>query len=283
MKEIWQWAIKGKSQIAEWRKEQFIWWREQNYWVRGYAFALSVLVGVIVIVTLVFIGYGLFCIDTDIARNLILLTGGIVGWYFLARRTNIAEREANISEQKINERIDIARKQIIGEDLTARSIGIGDLEEIALSHKKERKKIMKILSNCIRKLTDREDIKELHRQKRRRISDVEIAFKVLANIAKKFGKEKSDFIELSGVDLSGLRLTQMDLSYFPLADTILNRAVFSKINFTCANFDLSSIDNVTFKECKGLTKKQFTTAFWDEGNCPRVLPKKWNLPSVNPF
>ena len=246
-----------------------------------FAFALSILVSLLVIIALVFIGYGLFCINTDIARNLILLTGGIVGWYFLARRTNIAEREVKISEQNLREHIDFARKQFISESSFARQEGIRELEEIALSHEKERKKITRILSNGIRELANTEGITKFHKQKnRRRSSDLEIALKALANIAKSLGEEKKDLIDMSGIDLSGLRLSKIDLSHFPFKNMFLIGARFTKINFTGADFDMSDIDNVTFKECIGLTKEQIMGAYWEEGKRPQGLPEKWNLPST---
>ena len=279
MKEVWQWIVRWKCQTVAWCKRQFTWWIEQAFWVRVFAFALSVLVGLLVIIALAFIGYGLFCIDTDIARNLILLTGGIVGWYFLARRTNIAEREVNISEQNLKKYIDFARKQFLSENLSTRREGIIELEKIALSHEKERKKIIRILSDGIRDIANREDIKKFHKQRRFGSSNVTIAFKTLANIAEPLGKEKKEFINMSGIDLSNLRLSKIDLSHFPFKDMVLIGAIFSRINFAGTDFSQSNIDDVNFKECIGLTKEQIMEAYWEEGKRPQGLPEKWNLPS----
>ena len=219
-------------------------------------------------------------IASDGGRNLGLLLAASIGWYFVARRTNIAEREVNISEQNLNDHINLARQQFLSENSFARQEGIRKLEEIALSHEKECKKVIRILSYGIRELANREDIKNLHKQNRRSISDVEIAFEALANIAEPFEREKKKLINLSGIDLTGLRLSKIDLSYFPFKDLVLIGAKFSKINFASTDFDQSSIDNVTFKEYKNLTKEQIMEAYWEEGKRPQGLPEKWDLPST---
>ena len=96
--------------------------------------------------------------DQEIIRNLILLVAGVVGWYFLARRTRAAEREASISEQrikneekdKISKQINLAKEQLDKDEFSKRLFGVDQLKRIAESHEGERENIAQILSGFIR-------------------------------------------------------------------------------------------------------------------------------------
>ena len=242
MKEVWQWIVRWKCQTVAWCKRQFTWWIEQAIWVQVFAFAFSVLVGLLVIIALAFIGYGLFCIDTDIARNLILLTGGIVGWYFLARRTNIAAREANISEQNIeitkqnrkdnekniaNERINFATEQLDSEKPPIRLSGIRSLGKISATHEEECMEIARVLVSFIRTqaaknsertmediarcdLSNLETMDDFSAYRAQRL-DIEAAVTTLASIAsalEKMGKFSEEYNEQK-VQLCDLQNTDL--------------------------------------------------------------------------
>lgn len=121
-------------------------------------------------------------IASDGGRNLGLLLAASIGWYFLARRTHAAEREARNSEQNIkiseqnikiteqniqiteqkmiSERIARSIKQLVSENPFIRLTAISDLEKVAEECEKEREKIRNILSARIREIAPRDLKKE---------------------------------------------------------------------------------------------------------------------------
>ena len=236
----------------------------------------------------VLIGY-LYCVSVEKdllqainengTRTLILLLAGIIGWYFLYRRTATAEQSTRIAEQVLTvERLNRAVEQLASDKPSVRLGGIRSLEQIADTQEEERIKIIQILVARIRELVKLKKKEETIIEN----TDIEIAFKALANIAKPLGKQKGKFFELSKVDLSGLSFTDIDLSYFPLADMVLIEVTFLKVNFTGANLKAATIDKITFDNCRGLTEKQIRESVWHQG-CPRGLPAEWNLPAMNLF
>ncbi|MCY4039385.1 MAG: pentapeptide repeat-containing protein [Hyphomicrobiales bacterium] len=263
MKEIWQWAIWGKSQITKWCKEQFIWWTKQTLLIQGFAFVASILVCAFVVAVIGFGGYGLFYQDPSIARNLILLTAGIIGWYFLARRTKAAELNVETAEQGLTvERLTRAIEQLASENPSIRLGGILGLEQIADTHGEERKKIARILISFIhtRATKDSEEVKknitasrvskleteeEFSAYRVQRL-DIEAAVNALSRIAselerqkqfrEQYNEKKQHLCDLQNIDLRGLRFVEADLSNFEFAGADMSGAWLAHANFAKANF-----------------------------------------------
>ena len=197
--------------------------------------------------------------NADVMRNLILLIAGIVGWYFLARRTKAAEREAKTAEQGlIVDRLARAIEQIDNKKSSVRLGGVLGLEQIANTHEEERKKIARVLLSFIRThaTKDSEEVKKnltacglsklehvngfsAYRLQR---LDVEAAVNALARIASNLEKQgqfrlqynenKSHLCDLQDIDLRGLRFVEADLSQFCLAGADLSGAWMTRANLT---------------------------------------------------
>lgn len=100
----------------------------------------------------------------DAVRNLILLTAGVVGWYFLYQRTKTADqnkkaaeksaeatvKNTDISEQGLTtERLTRATEQLANKSSAVRLGGVLGLEQIAKTHKEECKKIARVLVSFV--------------------------------------------------------------------------------------------------------------------------------------
>lgn len=217
--------------------------------------------------------------NQDTMRNLILLTAGIVGWYFLLQRTKTATQNTRIAEQGLTvDRLNRAIKQLASNKSFVFLSGIRGLEQIADIHEEERTKITQILAARIQNLSNL--IKE--NKVTNKNTDIEIAFEALANIAKPLGEKKRKLFKLSEVDLSGLSFTEIDLSYFNLENMILNGVIFMGVNFMGASFEMAQINKTVFEGYKDLTREQIMKAYWETGKQPRGLPEEWNLPPLNP-
>ena len=212
--------------------------------------------------------------EQDAVRNLILLTAGVVGWYFLYQRARTAERGVTV------ERLTLAIKQLSNDKESIRIDGIRSLNQIAKSSEEEREKIVQMLSDRIRELSRADDTKKTERQGE---LEIKSTIETLANIAKPLGYRKKKVINLFGVNLSGLSFAQIDLSYFPLVNTNLSRVYFLEVDFTNTDLSVATVNKTIFDGYKGLTKKQIMRASWEKGCRPRKLPDEWNLPSVNPI
>ena len=231
--------------------------------------------------------------DQDAARNLILLIAGIIGWYFLSRRTKAAEQDAKTAqrnaittEQGLTvERLTRAIEQLANKNLSIRLGGILGLEQIADTHGEERKKIARILVSFIhtRAIKDSKELKkniteskvsELETEEefsayRAQRLDIEAAVNALANIAskleqqnqfqKQYNEKKQHLCDLQDLDLRGLRFIRADLTDFEFAGADMSGAWLSHANFTGSNF--CKYDH----NAKGFTAK-FTGALLDNAN-----------------
>ena len=103
--------------------------------------------------------------DQDAVRNLILLTAGIFGWYFLYRRTKAAGKDAEsarknaaTAEQGLNvDRLARAIEQLAHEKPSIRLGGILGLEQITEIGMEEQYKVIQILSVFVRDFAPEDD------------------------------------------------------------------------------------------------------------------------------
>ena len=227
--------------------------------------------------------------DQDTVRNLILLTAGVIGWYFLYQRTKTGDQSKRAAEKSAEatrknaettekgltiERLTRAIDQLAHEKISIRLGGIRSLEQIADTHEEERTKIMEILSARIRELAPI-DYTQPDKNRLERL-DVETALKVLAKIAKPFGEEKAEFCELSRTDLSGLVFFNIDLSYFDLQYANLSETFLMEVNFDGARLDRVNISGTIFRGPAGTIADPRIPPFYLKGNPPmdsKKLPR----------
>ena len=186
--------------------------------------------------------------DQDTLRNLILLTAGVVGWYFLIRRTKAAEKSAETAEKVLaSEQITRAIEQLTNkENLFVRLGGILGLEQIAKAHEEERIKIARILVSFIQTHATKGSEKERQNPIAYRMQrfDIEAAVSALAGIASRlereeqFGKQynetKYSLCDLRGTDLRGLRFVDTDLSKFDLTGVDMSSTWLRDVNLSKA-------------------------------------------------
>ena len=157
-------------------------WQKQNFWER-LLIVLSALVLVFSMFYLV-LAYGapvhssggvsgglLGAIDRDGTRALIILQAGVVGWYFLLRRTRAAEQSI-VVDQRAH-----AMGQIASDSMSIRTDGILSLRQIvAFQSEEERRKIVEFLSIRIGELTRKE--KGTHPSPQSESEKIEIAAEI---------------------------------------------------------------------------------------------------------
>lgn len=212
--------------------------------------------------------------DQDAIRNLILLTAGIVGWYFLARRTKAAEQDAATAKQNAEtaeqgltvERLTRAIEQLASENQSVRLGGILGLKQIVESHEEEREKITQILSAFIRNIAPLGPTRRT--EERHKFLDVEAAVEALSSIAAPLYDEKQLFCELQETNLSGLRFYGTDLSYFVFTRANFSNTFFSGVDFEEASFEGVNISGIILEEFYGLSQEQIDEAFCWEGEQP---------------
>lgn len=189
-------------------------------------------------------------IDQDAIRNLILLAAGIIGWFFLIRRTKAIEQDVEIAAQNLTiDRLNRAIQQLDSEKVYVRLGGITGLEQIATTQDRESKRIARILVSFIRtRATEDSEEVELKEENefdayRAKRLDIETAVNALARIASKLerqeqfqqhGDKKQDLCNLESLDLRGLRLENANLSRFNLAGTDFSGTWMRRVNFTGA-------------------------------------------------
>ena len=217
--------------------------------------------------------------DQNTIHNLILLTAGIVGWYFLSRRTKAAEQDAQAAQRNAQaveqgltvERLTHAIDQLTSEKSFVRLGGILGLGRIAGTHEEEHKTIARVLVSFIRKRATinskeiKEDLatyenseSEIERNfsaSRTPRLDVEAAVNTLANIASKleekgqfreqYNEQKTNLCDLQDIDLSDLRFVESDLSKFDFTEANLSRAWMAGANLTDAH--LCKYDSLVMK------------------------------------
>lgn len=285
MKEIWQWIINWKGQVAEWCREQFTWWDRQTYWVKICTFCIGVSICVLTLVAIIFAGYSLFHEDSGRGRNLILLVAGIIGWYFLYRRTATAEQHTEAAEQSAEAtrqsaataekglttgRLTQAVDQLAHKKPFMRLGGILGLEQIADAHEEECYKIARVLVSFIRtralknsEETEKDiDISGISRLEpgedfaayREQRLDIEAAIHALTNIVSnlekqgEIEKQGSVLCDLKNTDLRGLQLNNIDLSHFNLKGTDFSWAHLSNADFTHATISFFIIPIINQKD-----------------------------------
>ena len=213
--------------------------------------------------------------DQDTVRNLILLTAGVVGWYFLYQRTRTATQNTKIAEHGLTvDRLNRAIEQIAHEKLYVRVGGICGLEKIVDTHEEERMEIAHILVTFIRKQaarkpdeTDMNSEEDFYAYREQRL-DIEIAVNVLGRITSKLKKQehyprdknkKYYLFNLENLDLRGLRFEDTDLSEFNLGGSDFSGAWLRRTNFTGALLFKSARMNIS-----GVAK--FFRAYLDHAN-----------------
>lgn len=282
------------------------WWRSQNSGERLTAGGLAFLAVV-------------FCFAfPDAMRSLILLGAGLVGWYFLDRRAQAADRNAQAAEQGVTvERLTRALEQLASDTPSIRLGGILGLERIAHTHEEERENIIQILSARIREIAAED--KEAEERKY-----IETAVFILAGIAEPLADMKVWLCRLQKANLRSFSLDGMDLSHFQmekadfgytrlagtwLAQTNLEGAIFEgayldganlenakmdNTDFTGAqmnganltgtwldgaNFEGANISGANFRGASYLTQEQLDQAVCEESNPPRNLPEGLTPPA----
>ena len=228
--------------------------------------------------------------DQDAVRNLILLTAGIVGWYFLYRRTKAAEEDAEsarknatTAEQGLNvDRLARAIEQLAHEKSSIRLGGILSLEQITEIGMEEQYKIIQILSAFVRDFAQEDGNTKTIKERDMR-SDIEEAVIVLAANAQIIGGDyKTRFCNLQFTDLSGLSLSYVDFSYFNLIGSNFSNSLLYGIDFTGARLGKVNFSRVDCSNLKGLTQEQLEQAFYWKGNPPIDFPGELRLMEKDP-
>ena len=223
-------------------------------------------------------------IGSDTARNLSLLLGASIGWFFIYRRITIADQNARSAEQSvIVERFTRAIDQIASEDSPTRLGGILSLEQITLTQKEERKKIVHILVLFIRKHVKRqtpslsEETTVAYRAMR---LDIEAAVHALSRVAsmltyqKQYNKKKRHLCYLNGVDLRGFQLQGVDFSHFDLIDANFSRSWLFKANLTFAQMFGANFSHASLRDAN------LTSANMRQGKFVSTSLKNANLSSA---
>lgn len=267
-----------RNQIIGWWEELVIWWREQTF-VRK---ALALLIGGAVIV--------LCFVFPDAMRNLILLTVGLVGWYFLYRRTKAAEEDATTAKQNakiadqglIVDRLARATQRLNNEKSSIRLGGILGLEQIFKFHEEEHYKIIRILSAFVHDFAPIDgDTRTI--ESRSKHSDIEEAVSVLANITKSLPTdEKKILFDLYFTNLSGLGFAATNLSHFNLLGANFSNSLLYGVDFIGARLGKVNFSRVDCRNPKGLTQEQLGQAFYWKGQPPIDFPTELELTEREP-
>lgn len=243
----------------QWRKAWNLkWWKERRFFSEG---LLIVLPALAIAVFAVYLSFEY----EEAARNLILLTAGVVGWCFLYWRTKIAEQGVTV------ERLTRAMEQLASENSSIRWAGFLGLEQVAVSQEEERIKIIEILSARIRELAPIDSKTEPSEQSKR--LDIEAVVNTLARIAESLYDEKEIFCNLRKAKLCNLRLFGTDLSFFNLEGTDFTNTELFGVDFTETNLVEVNFSGTRFEDVFGLTQEQINTAFCWKGNPPIDLPE----------
>lgn len=324
MKRLWNEIIRRYDKLIDWREELIrrgqrqinTWLDEKPCWVQAIIFiprfvSVTIFVGIIIFLCI------LSFICPDIAHNLILLAGALVGLHFVNRRTKAAEKDAKAAEKNARiteqglmvDRLTRATENLSGEKTSIRLSGMFDLEKIARSYEEERGKIIQILSASVRTLVPIDNAQEKSKiQPQDQSESASAVIATLSRIAALYPDRKLFSCDLQKTDLRGVALFGADLSSFNLSSTNLvnvgligtnltNAYLFfsnlSNAHLLSANLsdaylgwaDLSNarlddadISNTEFKNVKGLTQEQIDKTFYRKGFPPRNLPDGLNPP-----
>lgn len=245
--------------------------------------------------------------DQDTLRNLILVTAGVVGWYFLYQRTKTADQNKKAAEQSAEatrknaktseqgltvERFTRAIEQLAHEESYVRVGGIRGLEKIAYIGEEDNVKIAQILATFIQtqaaKNSERtqKDIATYKCSKpevgddfsiyRAQRLDIEAAVHALANIALKTlegyfeeenSKPKRELCDLRNTDFCGLQLNKIDLSGFNLTGVNFSGALLIGANFTRASIGIPVLKKEDMTKFIGAV---LNDAIFNDSNAPYV-------------
>ncbi|MCY4034627.1 MAG: pentapeptide repeat-containing protein [Hyphomicrobiales bacterium] len=278
MNKFWKWAV-----------------RHQTIWVP------LILLAVIVGASWLF-WKPLMRVEQNAIRNLILLTAGVIGWYFLYQRTKTASKNTEIAEQGlIVDRLNRATEQLASDKSSVRSGGILGLEQIADTYIKERRNIARVLSIYIKEFAPRIEkkeepvkyvadmssmVQELRKQAEKNIKedakllrnrrDIESAVEVLARIASKltyedqYNKRKRDLCDLQDTELRKLRFVEVNLSDFNFTNSDLTLAWLNKANLTRARLRHAVLRGVFLDEAN-LKDAKLDRAMLDGANMRKTV------------
>lgn len=259
------WVKKILNCLREQVKKQIIkWLKEQVYCERITAFILHF---VVIPILSVWVGYLFFMSigkDENGTQYLIWLTAGVVGWYFLFRRTKAAELNARATEQGLTvDRLTHATKQLKSKELFIRLGGVLSLEQIAITDEEESKKIAHIFASFIRKRATEKSGEVLETEEqfythRMQNLDIEASVNALALIASNLGKQeqfqdyfkevKYHLCNLQDIDLRGLWFVKTDLTGFDFARADLRGARLIKTILSRANLNSANLSNAQSEE-----------------------------------
>lgn len=265
---ILRWRIEMKVALKRIQDEIIEWWKEQTRLGKT-------------ITLLFFILAIILCFKyPDPTRNLIFLIAGIVGWYFLNRRTIAAEentkaaeesaqatiKNTEIAEQGLTvERLTRAMEQLAHEKSYVRVGGIRGLERIAYTEKEDNVKIAQILATFIQTQAaknserTRKDIDTYNRSKpenniddfsiyRAQRLDIEAAVHALANITlrtlEEYFEEEGSKSKLELCDLRNTDLRGLRLNGINLSGFDFLEADFSHAHLQETDFNRANIGNI---------------------------------------
>lgn len=233
----------------------------------------------------------------DAVRNLILLTAGVIGFYFLYQRTKTADqtkkaaeksaeasrKNTEIAEQGLTtERLTRAIEQLAHEKPSVRLGGILGLEQIAKTHQEERKKIARVLASFIRTRATKDseetkkdlamcDIPKMEKIRnfsayRAQRLDVEDAIKVLANIASEVEKQRRLSKEYGEkkyqiCDLQNTDLRGLNLIHVDLSEFDLTKADMRYATLFFTNFSRAHLVSANFHGAEYLISTKFNEAY----------------------
>lgn len=216
--------------------------------------------------------------DQDTLRNLILLTAGFVGWYFLYQRTKAASQNTRIAEQGLTvERLNRVTEQLASDKVSVRLGAILGLVQIFESHEEERYKITRILSTFVHDYApSSSDTREI--QYRGKGLDIEEAVKALTILTESFpANEKKILFDLNLTNLSGLSFSDANLSNFSFVGANFSNSYLHGVNFTGAILGVVNFSGVSLRDPTGLTQEQLEHAFYLKGKPPIEFPSELKL------
>lgn len=261
------------------------WWKEQTR--LGKTIILLFVIGAIIL-----------CFKyPDPARNLILLIAGIIGWYFLNRRTITAEentkaaeestqatiKNTEIAEQGLTvERLTRATEQLASDKSSVRLGGILGLVKIFQSHKEEKYRIIRVLAAFIHDFAPIDgDTRTV--EDRGKYSDIEEAVQALAFLTEPLpADQKKTLFDLQFTNLSGLGFVGINLSYFNILGVNFSNSHLYGFDFTGARLGMVNFSGVHLVAPKGLTQEQLEQAFYWKGNPPKEFPPELKLTEKYP-
>lgn len=282
-----------KKQIIEWLEEQ-------DYCGRIIAFVLRLMVVPVLGIWVAYLFFSSVKSDENSTEYLIWLTAGVVGWYFLFRRTKAAELTAKATEQGLTvDRLTHATGQLKNKKLFIRLGGVLSLEQIAVTNEEESEKIAHVFASFIRKKATKDSEKILetkeqfsaHRMQRLDIeASVNALARITSNLEKRgrfqdhFKETKYHLCNLQGVDLRGLRFVKTDLTEFDLARVDLGGARLIKTILSRANLNSANLSDVQAEEIvlvrTNLADADLSRARLEGANASKVNLMRANLTEV---